>query len=364
MLFSDRVREGDWDEALALIEEQGPGLWVDLLAAWVEYGAGDIAKGIDRLRTRQAVPADSFDQRSRLQHVAYHLGLLELARRNGVRRNTNAGSGDGLRRSGISGGSGAGCAAGAPEAEALYLAALRDHPERAIYESLLLGDAEPRLVQGPVDGVAEALLSIAEMTRWVSGRSGSRVHCKSRPRSGRAIRKSPTPWRLDLRGSDSTERQFPRFAQRVRPRGRSGSRKRRHCLEGGDVEGAVSVYNELLDEDPQEPWLSYSLAELYQRSEDYEAARKWYSATLNSYESVLDSLGEIGLPTALGNLSLDEWALSGRSSSLLMTRISSIPDQLGRGTARVRPIGGGSPAHGEFALARVFRPRNCERAPG
>ena len=326
VLFSDRVREGDWDEALALIEEQGPGLWVDLLAAWVEYGAGDIATGIDRLRNRQAVPADSFDQRSRLQHVAYHLGLLELAagmESEGVRSLDQAMD---YAVPGYRAILEQGARLEPGRAEALYLAALRDHPERAVYESLLLGDAQPRLVQGPVDGVAEALLSIAEMTRWVSGRSGSRVPLQV----AAALRPSDSEISYALATRLVRIGQYGEAISTLRATGSTAREIRlaeaEALLEGGDVEGAVSVYNELLDEDPQEPWLNYSLADVYQRSEDYEAARKWYSATLQSYERVLNALGGMGISTAMGNLSLDEWALSGRSRSPLMAPISPIPD--------------------------------------
>ena len=325
VLFSDRVREQKWEEALSLIAGDAGSVWVDLLAAWVEHGAGDSGRGIERLRLRQASLADTAEQRSPLQHVTYHLGLLELAvgqEPEGLESLNQAmdfavpGYRSVLER---------GSRLEATKAEALYLGAVRDYPERAIYESLLLGDAEPRLVRGPVDGVAEALLSIAELTRWVSGPTGSRVPLHA----AAALRPADSEIAYALGTRLARIGQFGEAISTLRAAG-SAAREIRLAaaealLEGGDVEGSVSVYQELIDEEFGEPWLTFSLAEVFRRSENYEAARDWYSVSLENYEEVLAALNGIGVASAMDGRSLDDWALSGEFHTPLRDSLTEIP---------------------------------------
>ena len=326
VLFSDRVRDSDWREALELIEGDAPDLWSDLLAAWVEFGAGDAEQGIQRLRRHKAEPAQSLEQRSQRQHIAYHLGLLELAagqEAQGLQSLTEAMD---FAVPGYRAVLESGARLETGSAEALYLNALRDHPEREIYEALLLGEAEPRLTDEPVEGVAEALLSIAEMTPWVPGRSGSRV-----PLQIATVLRPGDPEISYALGTRLAE--IGRYGEAIATLRASGSTSRQvrvaeaeALLGQGDFESAITVYDELLSADPLEPWLAYSFAELHRRMEDYAAAQEWYSLTLEKYEGVLGKLEAFDVALATDGLSLDEWALSGGTTTPVAASFNSIPD--------------------------------------
>ncbi len=326
VLFSDRVRESDWKEALALIDGDAPNVWSDLLAAWVEYGAGDIEQGIRRLRRHKAEPVQSPEERSRLQHVVYHLGLLELAAGEELQGLQSLNEAMDFAVPGYRAVLERGSRLETAASEALYLSALRDHPERDVYEALLLGEAEPRLTDGPVEGVAEALLSIAEMTPWVAGRSGSRVPLQI----ATALRPGDPEISYAL-GTRLAE--IGRYEEAIATLRASGSTARQvrvaeaeALLRSGDFAGAVAVYDELVNADPSEPWLAYSYAELHRRMEDYAAAQEWYSLSLERYENLLAELEAFDVTVVMDGLSLDEWALSGNTSTPVTSSFASIPN--------------------------------------
>ncbi len=329
VLYSDLVRDGAWEEAVRVIESYGRNLWVDLLAAWAEYGAGDVERAIARLRPHAALLAGPEQVPPAQQHVRYHLGLLELA------AGREAEGLEWLRQSRDYAAPGyravleSGYRLEGEQLESLYLSAIRNHPEREIYERLLLEEARSRIVDGPIDGVAEALLSISEMTPWVSGANGARVplHVASELRPDGQEIAYALATRLTGDG---------KYSEAVRTLREAGFAAREMRLAEadaqlrlGDFDGAIGIYSDLLEGNPEEPWLYYTLAEAHRTNERYAEAEDWYTKSLDSYEGLLDSLAGFGIANAKGDMDLDTWALKGQGRTPLEPQLGPVPELSG-----------------------------------
>ena len=328
VLFADRVQKKEWAEALALIEGQAPGLWVDMLAAWVEFGAGNPEAGIARLVERRSQPAEAFAPRSRNHYLDYHRGLLLLAADRvsegvealaAVSELPGAGHRAVLARS---------ARLAVAEAEALFRRRLPDHPEHDIYEALLRETVTSRTVLTPAEGVAEALLGIAEMSTWSSGGGHARVVLEIagilRPGDAEIARAlaeglASVGQHDDALGALAGAEPADRTLRLTEAEARQLA---------GDLDGAVRIYDDLLKADQDDPWLSFALAELYRRHEQYAPALEWYSTALEHTQQVIGDLREYGLEVHTVDQDLDFWALAGEALVPVATGAPTIPGEL------------------------------------